>query len=51
MTRESLAARERVRAARLASLRDVIAYWPDADRNTFAGLLDRFHTDLDPFLY
>lgn len=45
-----LAAREQVRAARLAPLRDVIAHWPDADRDALAGLLGRFTTDLDLYL-
>ena len=41
--------REQVRAARLAPLREVIAHWPDADRDALAGLLDRFTTDLERF--
>ena len=50
LTPAGLAAREQVRAARLAPLRDVIAHWPDADRDALAGLLDRFNTDLDQYL-
>lgn len=50
LTPAGLAAREQVRAARLAPLRDVIAHWPAADREALAGLLDRFNGDLDLFL-
>lgn len=50
LTPAGLAAREAVRAARLAPLREVIAHWPEADRDALAGLLDRFNTDLDLFL-
>lgn len=50
LTPAGMAAREQVRAARLAPLRDVIAHWPDSDRESLAGLLDRFNTDLDLFL-
>ncbi|MBP2368241.1 MarR family winged helix-turn-helix transcriptional regulator [Pseudonocardia parietis] len=50
LTPAGLAAREQVRAARLAPLRDVIAHWPDADRESLAGLLERFTTDLDQYL-
>ena len=50
LTGAGTAAREQVRAARLAPLRDVIAHWSEADREGLAGLLDRFNTDLDLFL-
>lgn len=50
LTPAGMAARERVRAARLAPLRDVIAHWSDTDREALAGLLDRFNTDLDVFV-
>jgi DNA-binding MarR family transcriptional regulator len=50
LTPAGAAAREEVRAARLAPLREVIAHWPQADRDALAGLLDRFNTDLDLFL-
>ncbi|WP_197519663.1 MarR family winged helix-turn-helix transcriptional regulator [Pseudonocardia sp. HH130630-07] len=49
LTPAGMAAREQVRAARLAPLRDVIAHWPQSDREALAGLLDRFNTDLDLF--
>lgn len=50
LTPAGRAAREQVRAARLAPLREVIAHWPEQDREALAGLLDRFNSDLDLFL-
>ncbi|MEQ3549237.1 MarR family transcriptional regulator [Pseudonocardia nematodicida] len=50
LTPAGMAAREQVRAARLTPLREVIAHWPESDRDALAGLLDRFNTDLDLFL-
>lgn len=49
LTPAGAAARERVRAARLAPLREVIAHWPESDRDALAELLDRFNTDLELF--
>lgn len=49
LTPAGVRVREQVRAARLAPLREVIAHWPDADRDALAGLLDRFTTDLERF--
>jgi DNA-binding MarR family transcriptional regulator len=43
-------ARDEVRTARLAPLREVMDHWPDADREALAGLLDRFNTDLELFV-
>ena len=43
-------ARDEVRTARLAPLREVMDHWPDADRKALAGLLDRFNTDLELFV-
>lgn len=50
LTPAGLAARDQVREARLAPLREVIAHWPTHDRDSLAELLDRFNTDLDLFV-
>lgn len=44
------AARNEVRRARLAPLREVMEHWPEGDRDALASLLDRFNTDLELFI-
>ena len=50
LTDAGAVARDEVRTARLAPLREVMDHWPDADRDALAGLLDRFNTDLELFV-
>ena len=50
LTRAGVEARDEVRRARLAPLREVMGHWPEQDRNALAGLLDRFNTDLELFV-
>lgn len=51
LTDAGAAARDEVRTARLAPLREVMDHWPDSDREALAGLLDRFNTDLELFVH
>ena len=50
LTAAGAAAREEVRQARLGPLREVMAHWPEDDRDALAGLLDRFNADLELFV-
>jgi DNA-binding MarR family transcriptional regulator len=50
LTDAGAAARDEVRTARLAPLREVMDHWPDTDREALAGLLDRFNNDLELFV-
>ncbi|NMH98133.1 MarR family winged helix-turn-helix transcriptional regulator [Pseudonocardia acidicola] len=46
LTRAGAARVEAVRQARLAPLREVLAAWPEEDRDALAVLLSRFNADL-----
>jgi DNA-binding MarR family transcriptional regulator len=50
LTDAGATARDQVRSARLAPLREVMDQWPDSDRQALAGLLDRFNADLELFV-